>query len=165
MEVMWTKASCGKYNNAVRQQGARPARWLFRHDFKRLFEDFEDLRQFMTALQDVAAGGDNLVHALFARQCRVLLHIEHRHFTGAPEDRKHSAVLQMIDRIIAPFSSCHLETVDSQNGFQLSPIERDLLVVGLDARDGRGGSSRRGGRKRIASLDSKLFIVLRSQQK
>ena len=89
-------------------------------------KQFQNLRQFVTALENRAVTVDDAVSTLLASEFGILLDAIECHFAGASIDGKDGAIFQMVDGIIAPFTISDLKAVNSQNGRQFPAIETDL---------------------------------------
>ena len=81
-------------------------------------------------LHDQAGRRDHAVGALLARQPRIFLDAVERDFGGAAEDRKHRAVFQEIDRVIAPLAGCDHAAIEAENAVEFAPGEGDLAGDG-----------------------------------
>src|SRR4029077_10726271 len=79
-----------------------------------------------TALDDQSGRRDHAVGALAARQPRILLDAIERHFGGAAEDGIHRAVLEKINRVIAPLAGCDHAAVEAENAVEFAPAEGNL---------------------------------------
>src|SRR3954465_10736194 len=60
--------------------------------------------EFVAAAQDQPGRGDHAVHALLAREPRILLDAIDRDFGGAAEYREHRTLPEEVDGIVAPFA-------------------------------------------------------------
>ena len=94
---------------------------------QRLVDDAQDAIQFVTAAQDVAGGGDHAVGALALLELRIFFDAIQRHFRGAAEHRKHRAVFQEVDGVIAPFAGCDHAAVQVENAVEFAAVESDLI--------------------------------------
>jgi hypothetical protein len=72
---------------------------------------------------------------LLAGEPRILLDAIERDFGGAAEHRKHGAVLQEVDGIVAPFAVGDHAAVEIENAIEFEAVERDTVRRGI--RSGR----------------------------
>src|SRR5262245_18856210 len=98
-----------------------------RHDRKRTIDRTQDAVELMPAAHDEAGGGDHTVDALAACELWILLDAVDRNFGAAAKDREHRAILQKINCIVAPLTSCDLAAIKTKQAIELPPIERHLL--------------------------------------
>src|SRR5207249_11134007 len=81
--------------------------------------------EFVAAPQDQAGRRDHAVHALLARQPRIFLDAVDRDLGGAAEYRKHRAVFQKVDRVVAPFAIGDHAPIQIEDTVEFETIERD----------------------------------------
>src|SRR3954454_2377946 len=98
--------------------------------------------EFLAAAQDQAGRRDHAVHALLARELRIFLDAIERDFGGAAEYRKHRAVLQEIDGVIAPFAVGDHAPVEVQDAIEFQAVEGNSMWHW----------ARSGGARRCAAL-------------
>src|SRR3954469_7495048 len=79
--------------------------------------------EFVAAAHDQASGRDDAVGALPPRQLRVLLDPVERDFRSAAEHRKHRAVAQEINGVIAPLAGGDLAAIEAEDAVELLPLE------------------------------------------
>src|SRR5215207_10054582 len=96
----------------------------------------------MTAAQDEPGRRDHAVRALLAGKPRIFLDAIERDFGSAAENRKHRAVLQEVDGVIAPFAVGDHAAVEIENAVEFEAVERDTI----------GRSVRSGGARHCAKL-------------
>ena len=120
-----------------------------------VFEHAQDALQIVAAFHDQAAGGDDAVGALLARQAHVLFDTIERVLARFAIDGEDRLVAQEIDRVIAPNSRGDLAAVEIEDGGKLvsskvvrRPGSQRLCASGV-ARLPAGR-----GRKRIGSVVS-----------
>src|SRR2546426_6752650 len=87
----------------------------------------QDTLEFVAAAQDQAGRRDHAVHALLARQPRILFDPVDRHFGSAAEDRKHRAVFQEVDGVVAPFAVGDHAPIQIEDTVEFETIERDTI--------------------------------------
>src|SRR5690606_28772343 len=113
-----------------------------------LFEYAQHLRQFMSALQYLAACGDDAIGTLLARKLWVLLYTIEGYLAGAPENGEYRSVFRGAHRIIAPLAFGDLAPIDGEDGVKLGAIEADF------------GLPRRGGRWRGRNEAQRRYVIL-----
>src|SRR6185295_8943436 len=79
--------------------------------------------------------------ALSPTKCCILFDAIERHFGRPPENRKHRAVLQEGDCIIAPLAGCDFSSIQFEDSHQLTTIESYLGRRFRTGRLGRSASS------------------------
>src|ERR1700709_1059340 len=79
--------------------------------------------ELVAAAQDQAARRDHAVDALLARQPRIFLDAVDRHFGGAAEYRKHRAVFEKIDGVIAPLAIGHHASIEIEDAIEFETVE------------------------------------------
>src|ERR687897_2086463 len=92
----------------------------------------------MAAAQDQPGGGDHAIGALSAGEARVLLDAVERDFGGAAKYRKHRAVFQKIDGVIAPLAGSDHAAIEAQDAVEFAAVEGDAaagLVSGGERRE------------------------------
>src|ERR1700712_2592178 len=77
----------------------------------------------MAAAQDQAACRDHAVDALLARQPWIFLDAVDRHFGSAAENRKHRAVFQKIDGVVAPLAVGDHASVEIEDTTEFETVE------------------------------------------
>ena len=97
---------------------------------KRRIQHAQDAVEFVAAAHDVAGRGDHAIGALAAREFGMFLDPVDRKFGGAPENGKHRAVLQEINRVIAPLAVGDLASIETQDAIEFAPFEGDLIEGG-----------------------------------
>src|SRR5581483_7524273 len=103
-----------------------PPKTSARHQPQRTVERAEHAVQFVAAAQDVSGRRDHAVGALPALQPRILLDAIERHFGGVAENRKHRAVFEEIDGVIAPLAGGDFAPIETENAIELAPGECHL---------------------------------------
>src|SRR3954463_9627064 len=93
------------------------------HHRQLAIDDQQHAVELMAAAQDQAAGRDHAVDALLARQPRIFFDAVDRHFGGAAEYRKHRAVLEKIDGVVAPLAVGHHASVQIENAIEFETVE------------------------------------------
>jgi 2-dehydropantoate 2-reductase len=83
--------------------------------------------KLMAAAQDQPGRRDHAVHALLARQTRILLNPVDWNLGRAAEQREHGAILQEIDGVVAPLTLGHHAAVKVEDSIELETIERHLV--------------------------------------
>src|SRR5690606_14989628 len=113
---IWAKAAAASSSiRSIWHRGGIPARRTWRagrtreagsgaDQLQRLVGHGKHAAEFMSSLEDQTARGNRRKRALPARQRRRLDDLVERHLAGAPEDREHRTVPQMVDGIVAPFA-------------------------------------------------------------
>src|ERR1043166_8065344 len=86
-----------------------------RHQPHRLVEHAEHAVELMAALEDEPGRRNDAVDALAARETRIFFDAVNGDFRGAAEYREHGAVLEEVDRVIAPFPGRDLAAVESED--------------------------------------------------
>ena len=99
---------------------------------QRLVDRAQHAVELVAAAHDQAGRRDHAVGALAARQLRILFDAVERDFAGAAEHRKHRAVSEEIDGVVAPFAGGDLAAVEIENAVEFAAAEGDLV-------DGGGG--------------------------
>ena len=89
-------------------------------------------------IKPVAA--DDAVGALLLLQLRILFDAVERHFRRAAKHRKHRAVFQKVDGVIAPFAGRDHAAIEIENAIEFAAVEGDLI----EKIDGSGLVARRG---------------------
>src|SRR5918994_7085835 len=79
----------------------------------------------MAAAQDQPGGGDHAIGALSAGEARVLLDAVERDFGGAAKYRKHRAVFQKIDGVIAPLAGSDHAAIEAQDAVEFAAVAGD----------------------------------------
>ena len=99
-------------------------------DAKRAIERTQHPVELVAAAQDVTRCRNDAVGALPAAEPRILLDPVNGEFAGPAENRKHRAVFEEIDGVIAPFARGDFAPVKTENAVKLSPAEGDLACGG-----------------------------------
>src|SRR5690606_25021759 len=94
-------------------------------ELEALVENPQHALQFVAALHDQPACGDDRIGALLLRQLRVLLDAEKRHLACPAKDGEHGAVAQMVDGIVAPRAGGDHAAIDVQDFAEFMPVETD----------------------------------------
>src|ERR1041384_2696137 len=89
--------------SALRGAPERP-RYSGRDELQRFVDRAQHILELMAALDDEPGRRDDAVGALLARETRILLDPVERNLGRAPENRKHRAVLEEVDRVITPLA-------------------------------------------------------------
>ena len=110
----------------ARATARRPRRLRSATSRQRLVEHAQHAVEFVAAAQDQAGRRDHAVGALLARQLRIFLDAVDRHFGGAAEHRKHRAVFQKVDRVIAPLAGGDHAAIEIENAVEFAAVEGDL---------------------------------------
>jgi hypothetical protein len=100
---------------------------LASHYRERTIDRAQDAIELMPTAHDETSRGDHAVNALAACKPWIFLDAVDRNFGAAPKDGENRAILQKIDRIIAPLTSRDLTAVETQQAIKLTPIEGHLL--------------------------------------
>ena len=79
----------------------------------------------MAAFEHAARSGDHGIGALTSCKRRILDDSVEGNFGRAPEYGEHRAVLQELDRIVAPFAGGDHTPVKMQDSVELAPLESD----------------------------------------
>src|SRR4029078_1753369 len=93
--------------------------------------------EIVAAAHDQVGRADHAESALAARQLWMLFDAVERHFGTAPKYRKHGAVFQKINRVIAPLTGCNFSPIKIENAPELAAAESHLV-------GGGGGRTERG---------------------
>src|SRR5437660_10696760 len=78
----------------------------------------------MAPTQDQPARRDHAVHALLAREPRIFFDAIDRHFGGVAEYRKHRAIPEKIDGVVAPLAIGDHAAIQIEDSIELETIER-----------------------------------------
>ena len=103
-----------------------------------LFEDFQNLRQLVSALQYLTGGIGDGERALFACELRPLFHNPCRGFGGAFVHAEGRVVGVCANRVVAAFAFRNELAIGPEDEFELASVEPDLSC----SRVGRRGKSR-----------------------
>src|SRR5262249_51879563 len=107
-----------------------------RHDAERPIDRPQHGVKLVAAAHDQTGRGDDAVGALPARELWTFLDTVNWNFRSAAEHGKYRAVLQEIDRVIAPFAGGNFATIEAENAVELAPVE---------GHSGWGGEGRSSG--------------------
>src|SRR5256885_17255709 len=83
--------------------------------------------EFVAAAQDQSGRRDHAVHALLAREPWIFLDAVDRNLGGAAEYRKHRAVFQKVDGVVAPFAIGDHAPIQIEDTVEFETIERDTI--------------------------------------
>jgi hypothetical protein len=97
------------------------------HYRERTIDRAQDAIELMPTAHDETSCGDHAVNALAACKLWILLDAVDRNFGAAAKDGENRAILQKIDRVIAPLTSGDLAAIETQQAIKLAPIEGHLL--------------------------------------
>ena len=95
-----------------------------------LSSDAQHAIELVAAPDDQPGGGHHAVGALAARQAGIFLDAVDRHFRGAAEHREHGAVLEEVDRVIAPLAGGDHAAVEAEDAVEFAPVEGHLVAGG-----------------------------------
>src|SRR5436190_22371618 len=113
---------------SLRDGATRLLRMRARSDHGELAVDHQQhALEFMAAAQDQAGRRDHAVHALLAREPRILLDPVNRNLGSAAEYRKHRTVLQKVDGVVAPFAVGDHAPIQIEDTVEFETIERDPI--------------------------------------
>ncbi len=124
-------------------------------DAERAVERAEHAVELLAAAQDMAGGRNHAIGALPAAEFWIFLDAVDRHFRGAAENRKHRAVLEEIDGVIAPLAGGDFAAVEPQNAVELAPAEGYLACGG-----GRPCSPPRYALGSISPISMRRLLVM-----
>src|SRR4051812_17185046 len=97
------------------------------HHRERTIDRAQHAVELMPTAHDETSRRDHAVDALAACKLWILLDAVDRNFGAAAKDGEHRAILQKIDRIIAPLTSRDLAAIETKQAIKLTPIECHLL--------------------------------------
>src|SRR5262249_58976914 len=100
---------------------------LARHHGERTVDRAQHAVELVTTAHDEAGRGDDAVGALAARQPRALLNPVDRNLGAAAKHGEDGAILEKVDRIVAPLAGCDLAAVEAEKPIKLAPVERYAL--------------------------------------
>src|SRR3954470_7330497 len=112
-------------------------RSLGRDHAQRFVDGAQHAVELMPAAHDQPGGGDHAIDALASREPGILLDAVDRHLRGAPEYRKDRAVLEKIDRVVAPFAGGDHAAIEIEDAVEFFATEGHLIEGG----DGGCGST------------------------
>src|SRR5712691_2485465 len=99
-------------------------KWLPRdHAERRLVERAQHAVELVAAAHDQAGRRDHAIGALPARELGMFFDAVDGNFGGAAEHREHRAVLQEIDRVIAPLAGGNHAAIKVQDTIELAAVE------------------------------------------
>ena len=97
---------------------------------RRLVERAQHALELVAAADDQAGRRHHAVGALAARELGIFFNAVDRHFRGSPEHREHGAILEEVDRVIAPLAGGHHAAVEGEDAVQFAPVEGHLMAGG-----------------------------------
>src|SRR5262245_33222738 len=103
---------CKTLASVWRPFGHPTTQGLSRHHAERLVDRAQHAVELGAAAYDQPGGRDHAVGALAARQLWIFLDAVERNFAGAAEHRKHSAVAEKVDGVIAPLAGSDLASIE-----------------------------------------------------
>src|SRR5262249_40884002 len=83
--------------------------------------------ELVPTANDETGRRNHAVGALAARQLGILFDAVDGNFGASAKNGKDRTILQEIDCIVAPLTSCDLTAIETKQSIKLSPIERHLL--------------------------------------
>jgi hypothetical protein len=86
--------------------------------------------ELAAAAQDQAGRGNHAVGALTALEPRIFLDAVDRDLAGMTKHRKHRAVVEEINCVIAPLAGRDLAAIETKNAIKFAPAEGNLAGAG-----------------------------------
>jgi len=122
-----SNSAAGSTASSCSARSAKARRGRHRHSARdhaeRAIDGSQHTLKLVTAPHDQSGRRDHAVDALTTRQSWILFDSIDRHFRAAAEDGEHRAVLEEVDRVIAPLTGGDLAAIEGEETVELAPIE------------------------------------------